>query len=64
MYHDIDDEEELPEWVRNEKEQFSKFRDKDGDGYLNVEEVSTVFYHRLIFNPILFLSLTIDLTPL
>ncbi|XP_012279956.1 calumenin [Orussus abietinus] len=32
-------EEEEPEWVKNEKEQFSSYRDKDGDGFLNNEEV-------------------------
>ncbi|XP_029038822.1 calumenin-B [Osmia bicornis bicornis] len=33
--------EEEPEWVKNEKEQFSMYRDKDGDGFLNFEEVKT-----------------------
>ena len=28
-----------PEWVKNEKEQFSMYRDKDGDGVLDFEEV-------------------------
>lgn len=40
MYHNsIDTEEELPEWVRNEKEQFSSYRDKDGDGFMDAKEV-------------------------
>ncbi|KAL0113413.1 hypothetical protein PUN28_012520 [Cardiocondyla obscurior] len=34
-------EEEEPEWVKNEKEQFSLYRDKDGDGFLNADEVKT-----------------------
>lgn len=29
-----------PEWVKNEKEQFSQYRDKDGDGFMDKEEVS------------------------
>ncbi|KAL6260126.1 hypothetical protein P5V15_007663 [Pogonomyrmex californicus] len=33
--------EEEPEWVKNEKEQFSSYRDKDGDGFLNADEVKT-----------------------
>ncbi|KAK7602534.1 hypothetical protein V9T40_008123 [Parthenolecanium corni] len=31
--------EELPEWVKNEKEQFSKYRDKNHDGVLDNDEV-------------------------
>ncbi|XP_014232281.1 calumenin [Trichogramma pretiosum] len=31
--------EELPEWVKNEQEQFSLHRDKDGDGFMDNEEV-------------------------
>lgn len=31
--------EDEPEWVKNEKEQFSMYRDKDGDGYLGFDEV-------------------------
>lgn len=38
MYRENADEEE-PEWVKNEKEQFSLYRDKDGDGFLNADEV-------------------------
>lgn len=38
MYRETADEEE-PEWVKNEKEQFSLYRDKDGDGFLNADEV-------------------------
>lgn len=30
-----------PEWVENERESFRKFRDADGDGYLNREEVQS-----------------------
>lgn len=32
--------EELPEWVKNEQEQFSSHRDKDGDGFMDNSEVS------------------------
>ena len=39
MYTGGEDEEE-PEWVKNEKEQFSSYRDKNGDGFLDNEEVS------------------------
>lgn len=38
MYRGEEGEEE-PEWVKNEKEQFSLYRDKDGDGFLNADEV-------------------------
>lgn len=38
MYRGNEGEEE-PEWVKNEKEQFSLYRDKDRDGYLNTDEV-------------------------
>ncbi|XP_042858427.1 calumenin-like [Penaeus japonicus] len=38
MYHGDDDEFE-PSWVSNEREQFREFRDKNGDGYLDEEEV-------------------------
>ena len=30
---------EEPDWVKSEKEQFEKHRDKDGDGKLNVDEI-------------------------
>lgn len=38
MYRGGVDEEE-PEWVKNEREQFSTYRDKDGDGFMDAEEV-------------------------
>lgn len=38
MYRGSEGEEE-PEWVHNEKEQFSVYRDKNGDGYMDKEEV-------------------------
>ncbi|XP_012250565.1 calumenin [Athalia rosae] len=38
MYRGGADEEE-PEWVKNEREQFSTYRDKDGDGSMDAEEV-------------------------
>ncbi|XP_001607801.2 calumenin [Nasonia vitripennis] len=31
--------EEVPEWVKNEQEQFSTHRDKDGDGFMDNDEV-------------------------
>lgn len=40
MYKGVDDETE-PSWVNSEREQFSQFRDKDGDGYMDKEEVNT-----------------------
>ncbi|XP_053978864.1 calumenin [Hylaeus volcanicus] len=40
MYEGVEGEEE-PEWVKNEKEQFSMYRDKDGDGFLDFDEVKT-----------------------
>lgn len=39
MFRGGDDGEEEPEWVKNERETFSKFRDKDQDGFMNNEEV-------------------------
>jgi len=38
MYHGENDETE-PEWVVSEKEQFAEFRDKNGDGFMDLEEV-------------------------
>ncbi|XP_023246008.1 calumenin isoform X2 [Copidosoma floridanum] len=40
MYKD-EDGQELPEWVLNEQEQFMSHRDKDGDGFMNHEEVKS-----------------------
>ncbi|XP_039294645.1 calumenin isoform X1 [Nilaparvata lugens] len=40
MFHSADGEAE-PEWVQNEKEQFKTYRDKDGDGFMNMEEVKS-----------------------
>jgi len=42
MYRGSEGEEE-PEWVKNEKEQFSLYRDKDRDGYLNTDEVDNIY---------------------
>jgi len=45
MYRGEEGEEE-PEWVKNEKEQFSLYRDKNGDGFLNADEViNRSLYH-------------------
>jgi len=38
MYRGSDGEPE-PEWVKNEREQFSSYRDKDKDGFMDSEEV-------------------------
>jgi hypothetical protein len=50
MYSSLEEEDELPEWVRSEKEQFSAYRDKDGDGFLDKDEVSAE--HAIIFSVI------------
>jgi Ca2+-binding EF-hand superfamily protein len=39
MYRASEDETDEPDWVRNEREAFKTYRDKDGDGFLNAEEV-------------------------
>lgn len=39
MYRAGDDGEEEPEWVKNERETFSTFRDKNGDGFMDTQEV-------------------------
>jgi len=39
MYKDEDVEDQEPDWVVSEREQFTKFRDKDGDGLMDLEEV-------------------------
>lgn len=39
MYGGAGDEEVVPEWVQNEKEQFQNFRDKDKDGFMSADEV-------------------------
>lgn len=39
MYRGTEGEPE-PDWVKNEREQFSQYRDKDGDGFMDKEEVS------------------------
>lgn len=38
MYGGGEDGEEEPEWVVSEREQFTKFRDRNGDGFMDVEE--------------------------
>lgn len=39
MYRATDDGDEEPDWVKHERETFKTFRDKDGDGSLNNDEV-------------------------
>jgi len=41
MYRDEDtiNQEDEPDWVASEREQFTKFRDRDGDGFMDLEEV-------------------------
>lgn len=34
-----DENEEEPDWVKSEREQFNMYRDKDGDGFMDEEEV-------------------------
>lgn len=40
MFRGGSEGESEPEWVQNEKEQFSTYRDKDGDGFMDQEEVT------------------------
>ena len=40
MLPDLEDDEEEPDWLKTEREQFAAFRDKDGDGKLNRDEVA------------------------
>lgn len=40
MYKSEEGDEE-PDWVQSEREQFQTYRDKDGDGYMDEEEVKT-----------------------
>jgi len=40
MYKSEEGDEE-PEWVKNEREQFALYRDKNGDGFMDEEEVKT-----------------------
>lgn len=42
MYQTNGDDEE-PYWVQNEKEQFKLYRDKDKDGYMDIEEVNVSY---------------------
>ena len=41
MYHRKagEDSEQEPEWVKTEREQFLTFRDKNGDGHMDREEI-------------------------
>lgn len=39
MYPNSESEEEEPDWVKNEREQFTNFRDKNKDGFMDKEEV-------------------------
>lgn len=39
MFRGAENGEEEPEWVKNERETFTNFRDKDHDGYMNNDEV-------------------------
>ena len=40
MLPDMDDDEDEPDWLKTEREQFAAFRDKDGDGKLSRQEVA------------------------
>ncbi|XP_038068256.1 calumenin-B-like isoform X2 [Patiria miniata] len=39
MYRENNDGAEEPEWVKTEREQFSQFRDKNHDGFMDLQEV-------------------------
>lgn len=39
MYRGGDDGDDEPEWVKNERETFSTYRDKDSDGFMGNDEV-------------------------
>lgn len=39
MYRADENDDSEPEWVKNEREQFSSYRDKDGDGFMDGDEV-------------------------
>ncbi|XP_022106337.1 calumenin-B-like isoform X1 [Acanthaster planci] len=39
MYRENNDGAEEPEWVKTEREQFAQFRDKNHDGFMDLEEV-------------------------
>lgn len=39
MYGGSGNTEDEPDWVKNEREQFSAYRDKDKDGFMNKEEI-------------------------
>jgi calumenin len=39
MYRGGEDNEEEPEWVKNERETFRNYRDKDNDGFMDAAEV-------------------------
>ncbi|XP_039963712.1 calumenin-B [Bactrocera tryoni] len=41
MYRNSEPNDEEPEWVKSEREGFAKFRDINGDGFLDREEVRT-----------------------
>lgn len=43
MYRGIKDEDE-PDWVRNEREQFQNYRDKNKDGHMDTDEVDTFLF--------------------
>jgi Ca2+-binding EF-hand superfamily protein len=40
MWPNSDNEDEEPDWVKTEREQFTSFRDKNNDGIMDIEEVS------------------------
>lgn len=48
MYKSTPDEEEEPDWVASEREQFTKYRDTDNSGYLELEEVSFLLFEKVL----------------
>lgn len=49
MYRGGDDESEEPSWVSSEREQFTEFRDKNQDGFMDEEEVSQEEPNLMVF---------------
>lgn len=44
MYRSGDEDEE-PDWVKDERERFSGYRDKNKDGFMDTEEVKSFFFY-------------------
>lgn len=44
----VEDDQE-PDWVKDEKERFSGYRDKDQDGFMDTEEVKINLFYQVIY---------------